>query len=417
MRGRIHAASLLACAWPMAALAVEPSPAPAVDVERAVATALERNLELKAVAAGVEAARGRRSTAGLISNPEVEAEAGPRRQADGTKSTDLEVSLSQALPLGGQRGARISVAEAGLRTAQARLELRRVEIAAQVRTAYAQAIAADQRLRLAREADQLGQEALRAAEERLRAGATSHIEVNTARGQRGRVARDLIMARQEQAAALATLRLLLGSGSREPVVLPAAGPHQTPASPVPLKADPDALISQAAGRHPAIRIARAELDMARSERTLAGKQAIPDLNVGVVAAREEGAEIVKGRLGFALPIFDRRQGERQTAAAQVTQAERALEAAERRLEQDLRVALVRREAAAEAVDAYAGDVIKALSENLALVSEAYRAGKIDFLQLLLIRRETLEARRAYIDTLEELATSDAELKRAMGVVR
>jgi cobalt-zinc-cadmium efflux system outer membrane protein len=55
-----------------------------------------------------------------------------------------------------------------------------------------------------------------------------------------------------------------------------------------------------------------------------------------------------------------------------------------------------------------------MEENLELGTESYRAGKIDFLQLLLVRRQTLEARHEYLDVLEELNAAQAQLDRALG---
>ena len=49
-----------------------------------------------------------------------------------------------------------------------------------------------------------------------------------------------------------------------------------------------------------------------------------------------------------------------------------------------------------------------------LGTESYRAGKIDFLQLLLIRRQTLEARNEHINVLEELTAAQAQLDRSTG---
>lgn len=53
---------------------------------------------------------------------------------------------------------------------------------------------------------------------------------------------------------------------------------------------------------------------------------------------------------------------------------------------------------------------------MTLVDEAYRASRVDFFQLLLIRRETLEARigDVDVDALEELHAAAAELLRAAG---
>lgn len=77
----------------------------------------------------------------------------------------------------------------------------------------------------------------------------------------------------------------------------------------------------------------------------------------------------------------------------------------------MRLAVARLLAAQAAVS---GDVLAAAQENLALSNVAYAAGKVDFLQLLLVRRDTLEARRGYIETLEVLNDASAQLARAVG---
>ena len=41
-------------------------------------------------------------------------------------------------------------------------------------------------------------------------------------------------------------------------------------------------------------------------------------------------------------------------------------------------------------------------------------GKLDFAQLLLFRRETIEARRGYIEALDELNRAEAQLSRTLG---
>ena len=51
---------------------------------------------------------------------------------------------------------------------------------------------------------------------------------------------------------------------------------------------------------------------------------------------------------------------------------------------------------------------------MALVTDSYRAGKIDFLQLVVIRGRSLEARREFIDVLEELNAAEAGLDLALG---
>lgn len=415
MRRMTCAASLMVVVGIAATSLGEVPQARLMSVDEAVAIAIAKNLDLKSAEAEVGIARARRSGARLLlpTNPEIEVEAGPRRRPGEPTSTDVEITVEQAIPIGGQRSARVRAADASIRAAESRRDLRLVQIVADVRIAFAQAVAAEQRLKLATEAEELARDALRAAEERLRAGATSTIEVNTAQVERGRALRDLVAARYQLLAPLSNLKVLLALppstalALKEPSQLPPGRPDT----------DKDAVVSAAAERHPAIRAAIAELQAARGEQSVATREMIPDVRLGIVAAREEGADIIKGRIGISPPLFNRRQGDRATTSARIVQAERALESAQRGLAQSISLALSRREAAHAGVQAYAGNVLKALFENLALVNEAYRAGKVDFLQLLLIRRQTLEARRAYIDAREESMTADASLKQALGEIQ
>ena len=61
-----------------------------------------------------------------------------------------------------------------------------------------------------------------------------------------------------------------------------------------------------------------------------------------------------------------------------------------------------------------GEALQAAEENLQLATEAYQAGKIDFLQLLVVRRAALEERRAAIEAAEDLHNARAQLDRALG---
>lgn len=51
-----------------------------------------------------------------------------------------------------------------------------------------------------------------------------------------------------------------------------------------------------------------------------------------------------------------------------------------------------------------------------LTGRIHRSGRIGFIELMFIRRETLDARRAHVTALEEVETAEAELTRALGIV-
>lgn len=389
-----------------------------LTLEDALATALEKNPGLLSLQAEIAGARGRlRGASRLVrANPELEGAFGPRRVAGEEATNDLDVSLTQELEVFGQRGARVDAAEALLAAAEDRLEARRIEVAAEVRTAFARALGAEQRLAIAEESLALAQEEVAAAEERLRIGASSRIEVNAARASIGRAARERAALAQRRTAASTALVVLTGADPAEPVE-----PKGTLDAEVRAIGTLDGLVEKGLADRKDVAAARRELDAARAERRLAARVALPNPRVGV-AYSEEGdaqgtARITQGILAFDLPIFDRNQGERGAAAARERQAEVALAALTRVTRAEVAQAVARLEAARAATQAWTGGQLAAVTENMTLVDEAYRAGKVDFFQLLVIRRETLEARNGYVDALEELRAAEAELLRSIGSIR
>lgn len=406
----VRLASLLALA---VALPVAGRGAEAVGVDEAVEIALQRNASLAVLAADVAAARARLGGASLIAqeNPELDVAAGPRR-ASGDTSLDLEVGLSQRLEVFGQRGLRRDAARRIVAAAEARLEMRRVEVAAEVRGAFFRALAGEEQAKLSGEALIVAEEAVAAAEARVRSGAAAQLEVNAARIALGRAARERAEAERRRTAARGELVVLLGVDAREPFTLRgelAAGPA--------LEVDEDTILKAALEQRQDLVAARHDLEAARSEARLAGREALPSPRVGVAWAEEEDATIVRGGLAVDIPIFQRNQAQRGVARAQAEQAQRAVDALERTIRAEVMLALDRHRSAEAGVRAFGSGAAALVAENLALVNEAYRAGKLDLFELLVIRREALEATTAHVSALEELAAARAELKRVSGSIR
>lgn len=384
-----------------------------LTLEEAFELAASKNIELQQRAVDVEAAQARVDGASVVlnSNPNVTLSLGPRASAAGV-SVDYGAQLTQQVEVAGQRGARVDAAEAGVGSASARLKAARAKLRAEVRTRFGRALAADQRLTLAQEALALSQQGLAAADERFRAGSAALIEVNTARVELGRVTRARAEAGRARSAAYGELRLTLGLAPSEELALKGVLAEQEQTA----LPDEKLLIERALASRFELEQARREAEAARAQSRLAFREWLPSPRIGVSLnhERESQTTIVQGVLGFDLPLFSRNQGPRGVAAAQERQAELALTATERAVVQEVRAALARAFAARAAADGYRGDVVKAMQENMELVNDSYRAGRIDFLQLVVIRRQALEARREYIDVLEELSGARAELELAIG---
>ena len=372
-----------------------------------------RNLELQQRAADVDVAKARVGGASMLltTNPTVTLSLGPRFGTAG-RSLDYGGQLMQQLELAGQRGARVDAAEAGVAAATAQLQAAQARLKADVRSRFGRALAAGLRVALAQEAQTLAQQSFTAADERFRAGSTALIEVNTARVELGRVTRARADTERARSIAHGELRLTLGLDAAEALApqgdlaaeVQAALPAEEP------------LIDRALGSRFELAQARKNVEAAQSQARLASREWLPSPRLGVSVSHEQESQatIVQGVLAFDLPVFNRNQGPRAVSVAQVRQAQLALTAVERAVAHEVRGALARATAARAAAEGYRADVVKAMQENMDLVNDSYRAGRIDFLQLVVIRRQALEARREFIDVLEELNSARAELELAIG---
>lgn len=381
----------------------------ALSLNDAVKAAIEHNPELKVAAADVAAAEARRRGASVLfqQNPELSGAIGPRA-AYGGRSIDYEVQVSQPIEVGGQRGARVAAADAAIASASERLRQRRTGLIADVRTAYAAAAAGKDAVSLATEAAQLAEQSLRTAELRFDAGDASRLDVNAARVELGRARRAVRSAQQDYAEALGVLRRLVAVAPDDVVSITdslidaARWERSRPTA------------DGAVNRHAAVLAEERAVDEARAELSLANREVVPTPRLGVAYSREEDAQILQGTLALEIPLFNQNQGARGVSAAKVTQAERALDATRREVATGLQVALTRRENAERAVAEFASELLAAAQENLQLINEAYAAGKVDFLQLLLVRRDTIETRSAHIEALYELAAANAQLSTYLG---
>jgi cobalt-zinc-cadmium efflux system outer membrane protein len=123
---------------------------------------------------------------------------------------------------------------------------------------------------------------------------------------------------------------------------------------------------------------------------------------------------VQGTLAVELPLFRRNEVARADASARASTAEAQLAVLERRVRQEVRLAAGRVRSARAAVEALGDGAIAAVEENAALVERAHAEGRLGFVEVALLRRQLLDARRDRIDALERLARAEAELGRVTG---
>ncbi len=130
------AAGLLAMAAP--ALAAGPSPATTIALDTLVAETLAKNPELNFYQGEIAAARGGRTTAGVLGNPTLSTSLAAKRVRDPagviTAGVAYSVSLQQTFEYPGRLALRRAIANRQLELANLGLEQFRATLAARVRT-------------------------------------------------------------------------------------------------------------------------------------------------------------------------------------------------------------------------------------------------------------------------------------------
>jgi cobalt-zinc-cadmium efflux system outer membrane protein len=348
----------------------------------------------------IEEARGR--VVGFISNPTLSVEAGPRR--GGTTTTDYGVELGQDFEPPARRRARLDAARAGVTQEEERAREVERDAIREVATTFLRAIEARERVEAATTGKQLADEALRIAERRFKAGDVAQLDVNLARTAVARADGEARVAAATLAGQTAQLKVLLGIA--EPVTL-AGSLHD-------VLGTSDDLVTRAMER-PYIRVLDAEIAEAEADQRFAATLRWPDFGLRG-SYRHEGSErIALGGVGLSLPIFNRGQGASAVAGARLTRLHAEREALRTAIEAEVRGALATYDALRAATAGYEHTVIPLIEENEKLALESYDAGQIGLGDLLVVRRDALDARRTLIDQLIETRLAEVELRTRAGV--
>ncbi|MDH0300778.1 MULTISPECIES: TolC family protein [unclassified Pseudomonas] len=382
-----------------------PAGAQGLSLDQALAAAFAQNPEFAAVGREIGIAEGERRQAGLIPNPELSWEVEDTRRDTSTTT----VTLSQALELGGKRGARIEVAEAGQAVARLELERQRNGLRADVIQAFHAALRAQTALELAQQSQALTERGLRVVDGRVRAGQSSPVEATRAQVQLAQAQAAVRRARTERSVAWQALARLTGSAETGFDRLDAATLSPGPA---PRAEQLLAKVEQTAEW----RLAAAQIE--RGDASLGSEKAqrIPNLTVslGSQYSREERERVNVVGLSMPLPLFDRNQGNVLAAARRADQARDLRNAVELRLRSDTRSALDQWATAMGEVQAYDRTILPSAQQAVDTATRGFEMGKFAFLDVLDAQRTLIEARGLYLEALAQATDARAQVERIYG---
>lgn len=369
--------------------------------------ALQSSRALHAARDQVSAARAGIDTAGAFPNPELEYLAGNLRpRLPGGSTGDVRsTTLTQPLDMPWRRNARIEVAEASLATTAAGYEIFQADLLARLRTRYFELLRRDAELRNAREDKTLMENVRSRIALRVETGEAPRFELIKAE------AESLNAQKIAQAASLRLeqSRFLLRQtvGDRLPVDFQVAGNLRSAPKLPPI----DQLRQAFPEISPDLARARAEKRRAERQLDLERAQRWPDIALKTSVDQDPEMRAAKFGIVLSIPLWDRRSGPMDEAAAQLSRARNELAAQEFSLTQTLEVALQQYEIAETQVTALESGIVKQAEAALKVAEAAYRFGERGFLEVLDAQRVYRAARSELIAARFELAAAWVEIER------
>jgi outer membrane protein TolC len=394
-----------------AALVGAPQDTVDVTLDDAVARALAVSPQVLAAEGAVRAPRGERAEDlwPFPSNPELEF-ASARRKTPGGTVFDREWVLSQEIEIAGQNFVRAGAAGKRVGAARNLVDDARRLAALEARNVYVTLVLAERRAALTDSAAVFAERLAAFARRQLDAGKMNLLAYNATLLEAARQRSVADRALAELAAATADLGRVLD--------LPRTSiPRTAPLPALPL-AGLDTIGAYGVARQGRPDLAAADLvaRAAGQDVTAARLGLVPNLLLGGVLGKEAETDDLLGfSIGLSVPLFHRQQGATGVAQAQAAAASAAYAATERRVLAEVRAAAERFRRAIVAEERFAGQVLRAATENVTLSDRAFAEGKVDITDVVVLRTAAVNAQLEYLAVRGDAYTAWFDLAAALGI--
>ena len=411
----LAALAALACARDAQAQMVDTACFEKLTRTSLVACATRASPAVSAERAGLRSLDGRRVAAGiwLPSNPTVSFTAGQRSSPVEGNGIDWSATLSQEVPIGGQRGKRVDLVDAEADAQRARVVAAERETGAGAMLAYFDLLAALEEKRIADRLTDLANALIAFARGRSDAGLTSTVDADVAEAAALRLAQVRFAAERRVDAASATLTVLVGG---DPARMRVTVDGQL----VPLMtapADVAALVDAAVARRADVAIAAAERRTQQRRADLLRRERIPNVTLSIFAQNDRINERVLG-FGVAIPIpmpapvGQTRAGEIAEAEALADRAAADIERVRRQIRLEVTAAASALASRQREVAAYDPARLKRAEESLAAIAREVEARRLPLRDALLAQQALVELLQTAIEARRQLCFASVDLARA-----
>ena len=391
-----------------------------VNVDGLLEQARSQSPELAAMRLEADAAAQRVQPAGALPDPvlRIELENINNYGSDARPSLlpnrvgDTKYTVLQPLPAWGKRDLRRDVAAADAQQASARADATWNELAARIKTAYAQYYLAAGTERLTQQNLDLASRLEQIAQARYAGGLVAQQDAIRAQLEQTTMRAEVIALEGEKQQLRARLNALLARDAQAPL----AEPQALRPLPALTALDAPALLQRAQASNPLLLAEEARLRGAQKSRDLTLRNRYPDFQVGVVPT-QMGSRITTWGLMVEMNIplqqASRRSQERE-AEAMVGAARSRTQALANQLRGDLAENLAGLDAARRTEALVATQQLPQSDLTLRSALAGYETGKVDFATLLDAQLQIRKARQERLKTQVQAQLRLAEIERILG---
>lgn len=383
-----------------------------LDLRRALRLALTRNRALKVAERERCVQAAALLTARQFPNPEIHVDiedwlgSGDTR---GVRAMQLTVQVSQDIPLGRRRSARLASARLARRGADWAYQEKRLEVLAATTRAFVTALHAQAEVKQGEELVRLAGQVVADVKKRVNAGRVRPENLDQARVQESLAALELLKARRR----LATARRLLALqwGSLRPGFSRVDG-RLSLLPPLPGLA----ALRERLDRHPALSRSAVFIAERRAILLLERAKAYPDLSLRAGYRYLHGgpsSAVVVG-LSIPLPFFTRNRGAIAAARQRLARARLARRAARLGLEKRLTSAHARLRVAREEADTLGRKILPLARLTFGRVQRGYQLGRRTFLEVLTAQRTVFGVQHQYLEALSRYHLALVDVKVLVG---
>jgi len=364
--------------------------------------ALQHNPTLPQAAAAVDADRGLYDQVGRYPNPQI---GYLRSDSSGSGSQSQGVFVSQEFVTAGKLKKNRDIEAWDMQRLSWDAEAQRIRVLNDVKIRYYELLGAQQAVALAHDLDRIASDGYELTERLSLAKQASRKDVLQAKVQMNTVRLNLREAEHRYDSSWGALALVIGVPELERA--PVAGELEASFSELAW----DECWAQLEKNSPQMQGALTRVQFARSELARESVEAIPNVNVQIVAERDSAtnSNTLSTFLSVPVPVFNRNQGNIYRAHAEIRQANAEVERVRLVLQDLLTEAFRRYKTARDQVSSLRDDILPDAKETLQLTTQGYKQGEFGILEVLTVRQTYFESSLAYVEALTELQKVSTEI--------